>query len=284
MVEAYYPDSLEKALHLLNETKGIPFAGGTDLMVRYRAAPGVPPDFRRPIICIGGLQELRDINRAEGFLRIGAAVTMAELLERDDLPPGLREAITGIGAPAIRNMATVGGNICNASPAADTLPALYCLDASVEVIRGNNRAIHPIQEFITGPGTRILKPGDLLFSILVPESPPFVTFYRKVGTRRAQSLSKLSFLGLHRLEKGLVADMRIAFGAASPRVLRIPEAEDLCIGASPEEIVDNAGRIIAMYEGKLSPIDDQRSTAAYRKRTALRLLEYYLTKELVQND
>jgi len=282
MVEAYYPDSLGKALYLLKETKGIPFAGGTDLMVRHRAAPGVPPKFRRPIICIGGLQELRHIDRTEGLLRIGAAVTMAELLERDDLPPGLREAVTGIGAPAIRNLATVGGNICNASPAADTLPALYCLDASVEVIHGNGRTIHPIQEFITGPGTTLLEPGDLLYSIIIPESPHFAVFYRKVGTRRAQTLAKLSFLGLHRLERGLVVDIRIAFGAASPRVIRIPEAEALCIGTSPAEIVHGADRIITMYERELSPIDDQRSTAAYRKRTAIRLLEHYLKKELVR--
>lgn len=281
MVEAMYPSTLEEALRLLKETSGLPLAGGTDLMVRHRPKPGTAAVFHRPLVYIGNLPELNTVSLKDGAGRIGAAVPMADLLEGSDLPPGLAPALMLIGSPAIRNSATLAGNICNASPAADSLPALYCLKASVETSDG---LIRPMDEFITGPGTTCLEPGVLVTGIIIPKVPGFKVFYRKIGTRRANALSKLSFLGLYRIEDGIVTDLRIALGAASPRVLRLPEAEKRCIGRTTADISADAAALAALYEDGLDPIDDQRSTAAYRRRTALRLLEHFFTREIMKDD
>lgn len=281
MVEkGYYPATVDEALHLLRDTGGIPLAGGTDLMVRHHRSAGVPAGFDQPPVYVGGIPELLEVRSGQEGLSIGAAATLSDILKQDNLPPGLAEALRLIGSPAIRNSATVAGNICNASPAADSLPVLYCLDASVEVATAEGRTLHPIQDFITGPGTTVLQPGELVTRIVIPPWPDFRVFYKKIGTRRANALSKLSFLGLYRLQSGALADVRIAVGAASPRVLRIPEAEKSLIGLTPKEASADAGRVLSFYEGHLAPINDQRSTADYRKRTALRLLEHFLTKEI----
>ena len=281
MVRAYRPDCLEEAVRILSETGGIPLAGGTDLMVRHRRGPGVPFSFERPVVCVGGLKELTAVRRRNEGLVIGAGATLGMLLDQDDLPPALRCALGKIGSPGIRNSATLGGNICNASPAADSLPALSCLNASVEVLHGGRTSIYPIDDFITGPGTTILAPGGLLLNIIIPGGCPVHFFYRKIGARRANALSKLSFLGMHTVKDGTVTDIRMAFGAVAPKVVRLKGVEKNCIGRTPEELHADAAAIVGLYAKEIRPIDDQRSTAGYRKRTALRLLEHYLSKELM---
>jgi xanthine dehydrogenase FAD-binding subunit len=137
VVSAYRPASLDEALRIRAEDEAIPFAGGTDLMVKRRRYSGLVPRLDRPALFIAHLPQLRGVSLERAVLTVGAAVTLSEMLSDDRVPGVLREAIGQMASPAIRNVATLGGNVCNASPAGDTLPALYCLNA--RLVLGSQR-------------------------------------------------------------------------------------------------------------------------------------------------
>jgi xanthine dehydrogenase FAD-binding subunit len=282
----YHPKNLEEALAIRSSNRVIPFAGGTDLMAKRRRWPGTPR-FEKPVLFIAHLDALKQItlNNAgipDGKqLQLGAACTLAALMTDERVPPALKGPIRGIGGPAIKNVATIGGNVCNASPAGDTLPALYALDASVVLAAEQGRRVLPIEEFITGPGKTTLEDNELLVSILVPVLSFDTILYRKVGTRRANALSKLSFIGLARMKESRIADIRMAFGAVAPTVVRSREFEGRLVGLTGNELFGLAAQIRKDYAGLLHPIDDQRSTARYRKETALRLMDYFLTEAVM---
>ncbi len=277
--KAFWPVDLAEALAIKAERPVTPVAGGTDLMVQRRRWSGVPR-FQDPPLFVSHLSELKKIEERETangrLLQIGAACTFAALLEDTRIPSTLAAAISEIGGPAIKNVATIGGNICNASPAGDTLPTLYALDTSVELANSSGSRRVPIDEFITGPGTTILAANELLVSISVPLHSFDTELYRKVGTRRANALSKLSFIGLAKRDRAKILDFRVAFGAVAPTVVRSREIEAR-ISGQPKEILHSlALSIRKAYAGLIHPITDQRSTARYRETTALRLLDSFL--------
>jgi CO/xanthine dehydrogenase FAD-binding subunit len=254
------------------ETGGIPLAGGTDLLVKYRGPAETPAALPGAILSIGRVPELRVIEEAGGWLRVGSCVTLSELLAHPLVPAALKEAARQMAGPGIRNSATIGGNVCNASPAGDTLPFLYAVDAELRLASASGERVVPIRSFIAGPGRTILEAHELLTEIHVPLLDVRFYRYRKVGTRRANALSKISFLGLA-LRNG---DVRIAFGACAPVTVRNREAEeflrDSLRGGCHE--IDQAVRLL--YGPLLSPIDDQRSTSRYRKETALRVASAFV--------
>ena len=280
---AYRPENLAEALAIRAEFSVTPVAGGTDLMVKRRHWSGIPR-FQQPALFISHLHELKGVSVVNAGsdqgqdLRIGAACTFATLLEDARVPNSLAAAIRGIGGPAIKNAATLGGNICNASPAGDTLPILYALGSSVEL--ASNRASRnvPIEEFITGPGTTILARDELLVNVTVPMLSFDTSVYRKVGTRRANALSKLSFVGLARRGGSTILDFRVAFGSVAPTVIRCRDIEITIAGQPIEALPSLATATKRAYAELIRPIDDQRSTARYREVTALRLLDHFLTQ------
>jgi CO/xanthine dehydrogenase FAD-binding subunit len=278
MVTAYQPRTLEEALAIRSERQAIALAGGTDLLVRNRSWSGTQPAIDRPVLFLNRIDALRTIERSEHTITIGAAVTLTELLETPALPPDLRSAITQMASPAIRNAATLGGNICNASPAADTLPSLYAADAIVRLQRPGGQRDLPVRAFITGPGQTVLVNDELLTAIQIPITPFNRVIYRKVGTRKANALSKLSFVGLAQIEASTVQDIRIAFGAVAPIVVREPAFESLLIGMPLSDVPAHADAVCRHFAERITPIDDQRSTANYRKTTALRLLANFLSR------
>ncbi len=271
MVSKLRPTSLNDALSFRSETKAIPFAGGTDLMVRRRGYSGTGPQFDEPILFLDAVEVLREMAIEEGELRIGASVTLAELLSFEPLPKLLRQSIEGIAAPGLRNRATLAGNIANASPAADSLPPLYVYGAILVLASVQGERLVPVGEFLTGPGRTVLSENEIIREIRIPRlSLDSLPYYRKVGTRRANALAKLSAAGYaHFLHEQLV-DFRFALGAVAPTVLRLSEAEELAMqDATEEQILEAADKVIR-------PIDDQRSTAAYRKQVALNSLQEFL--------
>lgn len=276
MVETYHPKTLEEALIIRSNTNSIPFAGGTDLMVRKRNWSGTTPKFEGPVIFIGNLDELKKIERDGNTLRIGAAVNLSELLKDERVPEVLKLAVREMASPAVRNMGTIGGNICNASPAGDTLPVLYCLGASV--ILRNKVAVRemPVHSFIKGPGKTALNTDEILTGIVIPSDAFNKVFYRKVGTRKADALSKLSFVGLARISDDVLEDVRIAFGAVAPTVVRVEEVEGKIRGKDLGKVSELVSDIVRSYESFIKPIDDQRSRADYRKTVSLRLVEHFL--------
>ncbi len=274
----FTPKTLSEAFEILNVEQVIPFAGGTDLMVRRRSWSGTKPSFEDPALFIGELKELKEIVKKGQSLEIGAAVSLTELLDHPDVPEILKQAIRVMASPAIRNLATLGGNICNSSPAADTLPPLTVFGATLVLqSKGSQREV-PIGEFIKGPGQNDLKENELLTSIHLSLAKYNHYYYKKVGTRKADALSKVSFAGLALTSGGIVDEVKIAIGAVAPRVVTCFEAEELLKGKSTRDLSKRIPDIKQLFQEYIRPINDQRSTAAYRNEVAFRLLEHFIAQ------
>ncbi|PSW06536.1 FAD binding domain-containing protein [Photobacterium lipolyticum] len=280
MVAVYRPETLAQALDWVAVGKHTLFSGGTDLMVQHAVRSGLTPNFEQDVVFLDAIEELKQITQTEQGLSIGAECSLADI-EQDPLVPDiLRQGVANIAAPALRNRATMAGNICNASPAADSLPALYLLDATVVLSSLRGQREMAIADFITGPGKTQLQDDEILSHIIVPKSDLPIVFYHKVGTRAANALTKLSVAGLAKVVDGQVVDWRAAFGAVGPKVVRSRELEQLIIGQPVSMLGEPlfVGNILEQYSKIIRPIDDQRSTALYRHRTSLNLLQRWLTQ------
>jgi xanthine dehydrogenase FAD-binding subunit len=285
MTGTYRPRHLAEALAIRRDTGARPFSGGTDLMVRYRGYSGTVPRMDGAVLFLDAVEELKELRPAtEGGLTIGAAVTYTEMLESPRLPQLLRRAVEEIAAPGIRNRGTMGGNLCNASPAGDTIPPLYIYEAEVELAR-LSAAGSPefrrmaVGEFLTGPGRTAMAADEIVTAIHLPALPPGELYYRKVGTRKANALSKLSAAGYARIGDGTVLDFRFALGAVAPTVIRLSAVERALQGGQAGALSGTEGtvaRLCALAEEAIRPIDDQRSTGFYRKTVALNALREFL--------
>lgn len=283
MVDSYRPIDLKEALSIRAKHGATPLAGGTDLMVRYQSWTGTLPLFTNSIMFVGHLKEMMYIKKEDSNLVIGGTATLTMVVNHPDTPLVLREAVLSIAAPALRNNATLTGNICNASPAGDSLCALYALDAVIVMEKNGGTRKVPVMEFITGPGRTVLASDELVTSIIVPLKASSVNSFTKVGTRRANALSKLSFTGIADYKNGRIDSIALTFGAVGPTVVRSARLEKKLTGLSGSELKGKISSVVNDYSTVIVPIDDQRSTAVYRKKVALNLLEKYL-KELSSHE
>jgi CO/xanthine dehydrogenase FAD-binding subunit len=272
------PRDLGEALRLLAEEPGVwrPFAGGTDLMVLFESGRLAHKKF----FSIRHLAELRGVEETAEHVTLGALTTYTDVRRSDVLRrelPMLCAAARETGGLAIQNRGTVGGNIANASPAADTPPALLAYGAEVELVSRAGARWLDYADFHTGYKQTLMRPDELLTRVRVrrPRGDA-VQSYRKVGTRRAQAISKVCFAGLAELDDGRIADVRLAFGSVAPTVLRCRQTEDALRG---RELDDEATRAaLAALASEVVPIDDIRSTARYRLRVASNLLAEFLSQ------
>lgn len=283
MVDSYRPMDLKEALSIRAKHGATPLAGGTDLMVRYQSWTGTLPLFTNSIMFVGHLKEMMYIKKEDSNLVIGGTVTLTMVVNHPDTPLVLREAVLSIAAPALRNNATLTGNICNASPAGDSLCALYALDAVIVMEKNGSTRKVPVMEFITGPGRTVLASDELVTSIIVPLKASSVNSFTKVGTRRANALSKLSFTGIADYKNGRIDSIALTFGAVGPTVVRSARLERKLTGLSGPELKAKIPSVLDDFSTVIVPIDDQRSTAVYRKKVALNLLEKFL-KELSTHE
>jgi CO/xanthine dehydrogenase FAD-binding subunit len=274
------PRSLEEALRLLADDDGWqPIAGGTDLMVRITGELGEPPE---RVLDLWRLDELRGISLAgqPEWLEVGALTTYTELrrspLVRGRLP-ALAEASATIGAAQIQNRGTLGGNIVNASPAGDSLPVLLAADAVVVLgFMAGEREV-PAAAFWTGYRQTVRRPDELVLRVRFPLRPRRTVRFRKVGTRRAQAISKVVMAIGYREDGGVWRDVRVAVGSVAERPIRVRETESVLEGAAVRETVaDHAAAVIAR---EITPIDDVRSTADYRRAVTARVLHRLLRDE-----
>jgi len=270
------PASLAEALALLNREPGVwkPFAGGTDLMVLLEA--GKLP--HRNYVNIWGLKELRGIEVTDTHVTLGALTTYTEVQSHPVLQnefPMLCQAASETGGLAIQNRGTLGGNIVNASPAADSPPALLAYDAEIELVSSDGSRWLPYQGFHTGYKQILIGPNELLARIRMPRNTRgAMHYYRKVGTRKAQAISKVCLAALARLDQDQISDVRIALGSVAPIVVRCVQTEDALRGRTPDaETIKSA---CATLSREISPIDDIRSTADYRLQVAKNLLTDFL--------
>jgi CO/xanthine dehydrogenase FAD-binding subunit len=276
--ELKVPRTLEGALELLAREPGTwrAFAGGTDLMVLLEAGR---LEHRR-YFSILHLPQLRGIEESAQWVTLGALTTYTEVRRSAVLArefPSLCRAAAETGGPAIQNRGTLGGNICNASPAADSPPALLAYDAEVELVSTSGARWIAYKDFHTGYKQTVMRADELLGRLRLPRrADPSATrhYYRKVGTRKAQAISKVCFAATAETEDGRVRDVRLALGSVAPTVVRCTRVEEFLQGrALDEETLAGAAEELSQ---ELSPIDDVRSTARYRLRVARNLLRDFL--------
>jgi len=266
------PTSLADVLSLLANEPGIwkPFAGGTDLMVLLEAGR---LDHRN-YVNIWQLAELRGIEVNNDHVTLGALTTYTDVQTHPVLRtefPMLCQAAGETGGLAVQNRGTLGGNIVNASPAADSPPALLAYDAEVELVSTQGSRWLPYQGFHTGYKQMLIRPDELLTRIRLPRNTTGAThYYRKVGTRKAQAISKVCFAGVARTNSNHVGDVRIAVGSVAPIVVRCVQTENALKDQSPDAATVKSAQ--ATLRREISPIDDIRSTANYRLQVALNLL------------
>lgn len=260
------------ALLMANDGVTRPLQGGTDFLIRARGGfvkPARVVDLKR----LPGMQEIR--SSADGWLVIGAACTMNQVATHPTVLAGydlLAQACNSVASYQLRNRATIGGNCCNASPAADTAPALYCLDAVAESYGPDGARRIPIADFFVGPGRTALRPGEFLTGIHLPPAPQSARgVFNKLGRTRIGDISTVSVAVWIDFESKTdqdhntppaLRDVRIALGAVGPTPLRAPEAEAaLAEDSSPAGV----RRAAALTAAAARPIDDIRASAAYRR-------------------
>jgi CO/xanthine dehydrogenase FAD-binding subunit len=272
------PRTLDEALELLRGEPGVwrPFAGGTDLMVLLEAGRLE----QRKFFSIARLKELRGVEESGESVQIGALTTYtdvrrSELLAREF--PMLLDAARETGGLAIQNRGTIGGNIANASPAADTPPALLAYGAEVELVSASGARLVDYAEFHTGYRQTVMRADEMIARVRLRRPAVGARhFYRKVGTRRAQAISKVCFAALAEgVEGGAIDDVRIALGSVAPTVVRCRETEAILRGRVPDG--ELTGEALAGLARDVAPIDDIRSTARYRLRVAQNLLTEFLS-------
>ncbi|NWQ43991.1 FAD binding domain-containing protein [Bacillus sp. EB106-08-02-XG196] len=285
-ISAYRFDRLDQTLSQLNKENCAIIAGGTDVMVMYKSRRGVPPKIPKPIVFIDHLSELKQVYQKQKDLHIGACCTYSELLENPLIPFVLKKAIKTIAAPAIRNRGTLGGNICNASPAGDTLPLLYVYNAKLLLRSIKGDRIVPISDFIQGVRRIQRESNEILAEIILPsvlEEGAHVVF-EKVGNRNADAIAKVGFAGYIRLNGAVIDDVRFAFGAVGPTMVRSIDIEKMLLGKTIPLADSDIAQVVAAFDKIIKPIDDQRSTAIYRKTVALNLLRYFLSMKQLQHN
>ncbi len=276
MVDHYIPKNLEDALNYMKNGKSKVIAGGTDLMIQSRAWSETPPKFTTNMIYILNLQELNYIQSQNDIIRVGAVTPYETLLDNLHTPEIFKKIILELASPALRYVATLSGNIGNASPAGDALVGLYLYDAVITLMSFEGKRHISIDELITGPKKTAIKDTEMITEITLPNLNHTKTSWIKVGGRRADAISKVSFAGLVNLDGETIKDIRIALGAVNATVVRRKEIEKTLIGRTVEDVVKDIDVILSAYEPYIKPIDDQRSNARYRKHVALNLIKDFL--------
>ena len=280
--EYFAPKTIDEACSLLAQYKqqAKVVAGGTDLLVQMKSKEALP----KCLINIRGITDQDYITHdgKEG-LRIGAQATIRSIetspLIRDKFGI-LAQAAGELGTVQVRNRGTIGGNLCNAAPSAEMAPPLIALGARVKIRAANGERVVPIEDFFTGPGQTVLKLGELVTEIQVPDLPPRSGgTYIKHSIRRAQDLAIVGVGVVISMDKDVLSDVRIALGAVAPTPIKAKKAAETLKGKKPEDdLLEKAG-VIASQEA--SPIDDVRGSAEYRRKM-IRVLVKRAIKQAIE--
>jgi Aerobic-type carbon monoxide dehydrogenase, middle subunit CoxM/CutM homologs len=274
----YKPRNLEELLQLRHDNPGAELiSGGTDLCVRLHKT-GQDPD----LIDLTSICELKEISKDQDLITVGAGATFSEIIESETIQsyaPILACAAESIGSTQIRNRATIGGNLCNASPAADSPSALVVLEAKLNLVKigsnGKETRQVSIEDFILAPGQTVLEPDEILLSIVFQVPQSFGYCYEKVGRRKSLAISRLSGSCLLKEKDGVIVDVRLSIGSVTNRPMRFSETEKLLLGKKLDKaVLDEAGEMSSMTVQKLTGI---RESSAYKlpvvSNVTIRLIE-----------
>jgi len=263
------PDTLEAAIGFLADDTGLSkvLAGGTDVLVQMHS------DVLEPevIVDIKKIAELRQVTSDDGSWRFGAAVTGKELMDHEAFNaawPGVMDGVRLIGSVQVRGRATVGGNLCNASPAADSVPPMIAAGAVAALFGPDGKREVPVEDVITGPGQTCLKDGEIVVSFVLPKRPPRSgDAYLRFTPRTEMDIAVVGCgVNLTLDSDGLCIDARVSLGAVAARPLLVADAASALIGTSVDEAAMEA--LAAAASAACAPIDDKRGTIEYRTEVA----------------
>jgi CO/xanthine dehydrogenase FAD-binding subunit len=276
MMEYRVVKTLEEALAQLSGGKNTkPIAGGTDLAVILAEAVTTP----ETLVDIAAIPGLRGIRVSSSGIAIGAATTIAEIASCLDLPLCLTSGARSIGSPQIRNLATIGGNICNASPCGDTLPGLVALNAVFLLASATGTRKVAAEEFFLGPKKTTLAKGELLVEIQIDSlHAKGSSAFRMIGKRNGQAISQVNAAVWLLLERGKVRGARAAVGSVAPVPLRLRKTEALMEGRAGDAI--DMAQVLASVDSEISPISDVRASVDYRRLVTASLFRDCLSEAL----
>lgn len=270
MVNGYVAASLEEALKIRSEKEVVPYGGGTDLMIEASED--------QAYLFLHKVAEMRKITADEEFIRIGASCTFTEVLESDLIPQLMKEAVSRIAAPAIRNVGTMAGNIGNGSAKADSVLIEFVSDAKLVLSSVRGQRIVDITSFYKGRKQLDLEKDELITEILLPKTGLENYSYKKVGARNALAISRVSFAGIIRMEGDKISHIAVAFGAVGDTVIRFRDLECMLEGKTLEEAKKLKEEFLAGYEKAICPIRG-RVSAEYRKKVCMNLLKEFLKEK-----
>lgn len=267
MVGSYLPVSLSEALEIRANEKVTPYSGGTDLMIK--------PDENVVYLFLNKVPEMKHISEDSSYIYIGAGCTFTDILESSIAPAILKEAVAQIAAPAIRNLGTVGGNICNGSPKGDSTLIFYATDSLLRLVSLRGERLLPISEFFLGRNKTALREDELLVEIRMNKKGINHYYYQKIGARSALAISRVSFAGILEIIDNKITTCRTAYGAISDVVVCRPEIDVILIGKTIKEARELKDYYIDTYDKEIMPISG-RISAEYRKAVCRNLLRDFL--------
>ena len=267
MVNGYYPRSLTEALGFRASSDAVPYGGGTDLMINADPAA--------EYLFLNKVPEMKQITEDSRYIRIGAGCTFTELIAHPLTPAILKEAVSQIAAPAIRNFGTVGGNIGNGSAKADSALIFFVTDSVVRLMSSKSERLLPVKEFYTGRKKLALAPDELIVELLIPKTSLCSFYYKKVGARKAQAISRVCFAGLMNIADNRIIKCATAFGAVSEVVLRLDGIDAMLAGKTIEEAKILRPAYLKAFDQAIVPITG-RISAEYRKDVCMNLLGDFL--------
>lgn len=276
MVKSVKPETLQACLEVISEGFYWKFAGGTDLMIRKRQWHGAARKFEKEAVLIGDLVALKGIYEFEDRFEIMSCATLTEIVNDKRLPEYIREPIKKMASPPIRNIATMGGNVCNAAKVADSIPILFALNATVVLIKTGHERSLAIHEFIQGKYKTRLEQDELLYKIVIPKIETNVYHYKKLGTRKGSILSKLSFFGVANIEGSELTEFSVSIGALNDLPLQSKEIEKRILAMKRDDLIREKEAILMAYKDLMDGQTDKRSTKAYRETTACKFIEAFL--------
>lgn len=278
MVEKYIVSSKKEALEVLSKHDCYILAGGSDLMVMKKSTAGQLPKFDKDVLYLSHVDELKGIYVDEEGCHIKAMTTLDEVEHNKYVPSLLRKAVSEVASTNIRHFATLVGNLANASPAGDTIVVDILLGAKVKLESVNGTRIVDAEKFVLGVRKIDRKPEELITEIIFPEVKYTGDMWYKVGSRKAESISKVMVAGFYKISGKTIGNFALSFGSVSIKAVRSHEIENEIIGLTLKELESRKDEFVKKYGKFVTPIDDQRSTAEYRRKVAENIVAEFLNK------
>lgn len=268
MVNGYAPKTLQEALEIRAHEKVIPYAGGTDLMVQNPKGA--------TYLFLNKIDELKEIKDDGEYIRIGAGVTFTQAIASELVPQLMKEAVSRIAAPAIRNAGTFGGNLGNSSDKADSVLVEFAMDGCVRLVSVNGERVIPVEEFFIKRRENTLRDDELIAEILLPKNKcnmPY--YYKKVGGRNALAISRIAFAGTYLVKDGVIEDISAAVIGGAAKFQRFKDIEKILIGKTVDELRANIDEYVKLYSEKYI-FTRGRVSAEYRRTVCMNLTKDFL--------